>query len=328
MGANRGTAWPAVAGGARPAWSGLEGPKAPGTDRPAPPQTLALVDRRREGGEASGRQEGFVERRVLPDRRRAARGEAQPTETEPIAALAHELRAPLATFQATLEVLGEYPTLSPDDVRQLVRRLQRGVCWMNGLVENLTTWAEVRDGRLILRRAPLAGCDWIEPALALAQPILDRKGQRVRLSCPTPEPVIDGDALHLGQALVNLLLNAARYGAVGDVIDVVVTVEADCVRVRVTDHGPGIPAEEQGRIFARYVRGVGAERAVAEGQGLGLHIVRTLVALHHGAVGVESTPGHGASFWFTLPRLADPQVAARIVDGTPRWERDVEGLAG
>jgi two-component system phosphate regulon sensor histidine kinase PhoR len=103
--------------------------------------------------------------------------------------------------------------------------------------------------------------------------------------------------------LVNLLTNAGRYGARADVIDLTVTVERGQVWIRVIDHGEGISADSLERIFERYVRGDGAERAALDGQGLGLHIVRGLVELHGGAVGVESVPGSGATFWFSLPVL-------------------------
>jgi signal transduction histidine kinase len=122
--------------------------------------------------------------------------------------------------------------------------------------------------------------------------------------------------------LVNLLTNAGRYGARADVIDLTVTVEHGQVWIRVVDHGEGIPADRREQIFERYVRGNGAERAALEGQGLGLHIVRTLVGLHGGTVGVESIPGSGATFWFSLPipRAAQGGAeswATRLIEEAP-----------
>lgn len=242
-----------------------------------------------------------LRRRRKPD---AAPG-APAAQTEWIATIAHELRSPLTTLQATLELLVDSSDLDPEYVRELVRRLQGGVSWMNGLIENLATSAALADGRLVLRRTPAGVHEWIEPAVTLMEPILARRRQRLRLICPMPAPVVSGDTLRLGQVLVNLLSNACRYGAWGDVIDLTVTIEHGQASIRVTDHGEGVPVEKQEAVFGRFVRGDGAERAAAEGQGLGLHIVRQLVELHGGAVGVDSTPGRGATFWFSLPLSPD-----------------------
>ena len=244
---------------------------------------------------------------VAPKRRRTlnvapGRGDgSHDAGTELVATIAHELRSPLATLQVTLELLADFADLDPADVKELVGRLQRGVTWMNGLIDNLATWAAISDGRLALRRETVTVREWIDPAMILSEPILARRGQQVRLSCPAPAPVVSGDTLRLGQVLVNLLTNAGRYGAWADVIDLTVTVEHAHVWIRVTDHGGGIPPDYLERILERYVRGDGAERAALDGQGLGLHIVRRLVELHGGAVGVESVPGAGATFWFSLP---------------------------
>jgi signal transduction histidine kinase len=119
--------------------------------------------------------------------------------------------------------------------------------------------------------------------------------------CPRPAPCVLADPDWLGQVLVNLIGNASSYSPPGAEIAVVVAPLPGAVEVRIRDQGPGIPRCEQGRIFRPYVRGRSGREARASGLGLGLHIVRTLVHLHGGTVGVRSTPGKGASFWFRLP---------------------------
>ena len=105
--------------------------------------------------------------------------------------------------------------------------------------------------------------------------------------------------------LVNLLMNASKYGGDERTIEVGAEPVGEWVRVRVKDQGPGIPVDEQERIFGCYERGVAAQQTGNGGLGLGLHIVKTLVELHDGQVGVTSAPNAGATFWFTLPRVAD-----------------------
>ncbi len=173
---------------------------------------------------------------------------------------------------------------------------------MNGLVENLDTWSAIRDNRLTICQELSSVLSWIEPAIAVTQTLLERRSQRTRLICPTPAPLVLGDAHRLGQVIANLLTNASRYSDWDEEIHITVACDAEWVRVTVRDHGPGIALNDQCLVFNRYERGVGAAAAAAEGRGLGLHIVRRIVELHGGSVGLDSVPGRGAAFWFTLPR--------------------------
>ncbi len=221
--------------------------------------------------------------------------------TEAIATVAHDLRTPLSALHTTLDLLEDFSTLSQDEIIDLLFRLKRGVAWMNGLVDNLATWSAVEEGRLTLRRRTVTVLECVDAAVEMVRPILDRRGQQLQVTCPVQPLVIYVDPLRLGQVLVNLITNASTYSHHGDVIDVTVSVVKGEIRVVVTDNGPGMSSGEQQQVFGRARRGErGAERR-PEGQGLGLHIVRTLVELHDGEVGVHSTPGQGSSFWFTLP---------------------------
>jgi hypothetical protein len=216
--------------------------------------------------------------------------------------LGHELRTPLSTLRATLELLAELPAVEADaDGRELLPRLERSVRWLERLVDNLTTAARARGGHLPLRRAPVALDAALAGAVGLLQPLLERREQRVRVRCPAPAPWVAADPVWLGQVLVNLLANASAYSPLGAEITITVAATTGCVEVRVRDQGPGIPRCEQGRIFRPYARGRVGREARVGGLGLGLHIVRTLVHLHGGTAGVRSVPGQGATFWFRLP---------------------------
>lgn len=223
---------------------------------------------------------------------------------EAIAAFAHEIRTPLATINATLELLTDTRSLEADSMRQLVARLQRGVTWITNLVENLNAWAAMREGRLMLSRAETDVREWVEQAVALVQPLLERRGQAVLLACPKPSPRVFGDAFRLSQVVVNLLTNASRYGASEDTIAVTVIDAGETVEVRVSDHGPGIPEHERDLIFAPGQRGSGAAERACDGQGLGLAIVAGIVNLHGGTVGIDSAVGRGTTVWVRLPTLA------------------------
>jgi signal transduction histidine kinase len=257
----------------------------------------------------------------------ASPGDAERWDADALATLMHELRTPLATMHATLELLDQLGAGGDEDAGYLVSRLRHSVEWMTGLVDNASTWAALEAGQLALRRTPVAVLDCLQSAARLTQPLLERRGQRVRLACPEPAPLVHGDPIRLGQVVANLLTNASRYGPWGATIDLVAAVERGRVRVRVTDQGPGLPEAEQAAIFGRYVRGRVTRPPGAAGQGLGLHIVQALVALHGGEAGVTSVVGQGASFWFSLPLLEEhhAEPAARTMVEEARAYGGMEG---
>lgn len=240
-------------------------------------------------------------RRTAPTDRGEVARPASTSTVQVVGVLAHELRAPVATLHAGLEVLSDYPDLDSDEVRRLVSRLQRGVAWLDCLIENLTTWSAIETGHLALRKGEGSVLAWVEPAIDLVQPLLARRGQRVRLACAVPPPVLRADSVRLGQVVVNLLINAGKYGVEND--EVVLTVEAVAtgVRISVTDHGLGIPLAEQEAIFRPHTFGTASSNSGIAGHGLGLSIVKAIVEAHGGTVGVTSAPGAGATFWFTIP---------------------------
>jgi len=129
---------------------------------------------------------------------------------------------------------------------------------------------------------------------------------------------VRADPIWLGQVLLNLLTNASAYSPPESTIAVTVAAQHGWVEVQVQDQGPGIPPGEQAHIFSPYVRGRAGRQARCTGLGLGLHIVQTLVRLHGGTVGVRSTPGEGACFWFRLPALGLGPAPRQLACG-PIW---------
>jgi signal transduction histidine kinase len=224
---------------------------------------------------------------------------------ELLAILAHELRAPLAVIRATVELLDEPPEPDGPTAAELAERLARSVGWLEGLVENLTLWALIEDGQLPLTTRLLPIGTVVDDAVALVAPLLERKGQRVRVECDGPGPVVAADRQRLGRALVNLLANGAAYGPPGEEIVVGVRTGPGWAEVRVVDHGPGVPPGERRRIWQRYARGRAARAGGAPGLGLGLHVVRELVLRHGGQVGVGQGSTGGAAFWIRLPLPPD-----------------------
>ena len=217
-----------------------------------------------------------------------------------LATIAHEFRTPIASLRATVEALvADRESLTGEQAAEMLGRLQRGTVWLQGFVENFLSSASLDAQQLRLRRRPVPLSECIEQVLPMVEPLLARRGQRVDVR-GSAETAVDGDPYRLAQVLLNLLMNASKYSVPHDAIELEATTERGTARIRVADHGPGIPEAERELIFVRYARGTrGADTSA--GLGLGLTIARALVELHGGQMWAEETPGGGASFYVTLP---------------------------
>jgi signal transduction histidine kinase len=246
------------------------------------PTALTRAERgRKEGGRASA---------VLS--RRSA--------TALLAAVAHEMRAPLTSMVMTTEMLADAAP-DGDTPREAVARLRRGALWLRHLVDNLSISSLTEAGPIRLRCRYVPVLEAVAEVIELARPLLDSKQQRVHLHGDR-RLVAYADPDRLDQILLNLLTNASKYSVEGDVLDVAVGRTRGRVTVEIADHGPGIAPAEGARVFEPYVRGAAA--GSAGGLGLGLSIVRTLVDAHGGDVRVRETAGGGATFLVSLPRRA------------------------
>jgi signal transduction histidine kinase len=218
-----------------------------------------------------------------------------------LATVAHEIRNPLANLRLSLDMLvSEFDELPAEKALALVQRVHRNVAWLNDLTGNLTSVAALEAGELSVSATSVDLRACVQEGIELVEGLLAQRHQCVRVYTAALQPTVRGDPARVTQVIANLLSNASRYSVDGDTIEIHLTASAQHVRVRVTDHGPGIAPEDQRRIFRAWVRGSSAELP-GGGLGLGLSIVQNLVQRLGGRVGVESTLGQGATFWFTLP---------------------------
>jgi signal transduction histidine kinase len=132
-------------------------------------------------------------------------------------------------------------------------------------------------------------------------PLVKNKEQVIELDMPEVLDPVELDRHRMEQVLTNLISNAHRFAAKGGHIGVTLTSENDHLKLTVTDDGPGIPPDEQERIFDKFY--VVTDGRGLAGVGLGLYIARQLVELHQGRIWVESEPGQGSSFHITIPRI-------------------------
>jgi signal transduction histidine kinase len=224
----------------------------------------------------------------------------------------------LAATAMPFPAVGERPAGPLDEVLNAVERASHAVERMGRLVNRLFDVAQAQSGTLELE--PVA-CDLA--ALVREQVEIQRlvvSDRTVRLDLPTKRPVcVTADGDRLGQVLTNYLTNALKYSPPDQPVDVSLEVKANQTRVAVHDEGPGLPPEEQKRVWEPFHRapGIVVQSAGGESLGMGLHICKTIIEAHGGTVGVESMVGKGSTFWFTLPLALHDEATGEISATTP-----------
>ncbi|WP_437631162.1 ATP-binding protein [Sorangium sp. So ce854] len=219
-----------------------------------------------------------------------------------LAIVSHDLRNPLSAVIAGAEALRRDAT---DRVRNLAGTIQRAGRGMERLISDLLDAARLDDGHLAVESSACAARSLIADALEAFE--LQIAAKELSLSSDVRG---DAEALcdraRIGQVLSNLIGNAVKFTPRGGSIGVRVQADGGHVLFAVSDSGPGIPPEQIPHLFERFWQGTAAAR---QGTGLGLYIARGIVDLHGGRIWAESSPGHGSTFLFTLPRA--PPAGAR-----------------
>jgi signal transduction histidine kinase/CheY-like chemotaxis protein len=234
--------------------------------------------------------------------------EADHRKTEFLALLSHELRNCLAPINNGLRVLERTP---PDgrDFERTREIVHRQVEHVTSLVDDLLDVARINSGKLAVERSRLDGAAVVRRACEDARPMFEEVG--VELEWTADEPLwLDADETRLAQIVRNLLGNALKFTPARGAVTVAVRGRGGALELAVRDTGAGIEPEHLERIFEPYVQAPGAGHG--GGMGLGLALVRTLAALHGGAVSVRSDgAGKGAEFTVTLPLAPAPAASPR-----------------
>lgn len=217
-----------------------------------------------------------------------------------VEAASHDLRTPLTAVISFLELLDAETDLT-DGQRGLLDATSRNAQRLLTRVTNLITIAQLDAGTLRLDRRHTVLDDVVRAAVdALAVGIADR-GLQVVVTHQSSAPVVDVDAEHLTRALTNLVDNAVKFSPEGGRIHISTRDTGAGVEVRVSDDGPGIPVGELDGLFQRFYRSSTTD-GVVSGTGLGLAITAGIVEAHGGNISAASTPGHGTTVRFTVPR--------------------------
>ncbi len=216
---------------------------------------------------------------------------------ELIANVSHDLRTPLTLIAGYGEMMRDIPgENTPENVQIIIDEAQR----LTGLVNDMLDLGKLQAGAQTLSAAPLSLTAMVREELLRYQRLVEREGYTI-LFAPGEEAIVDGDRSKLSQVVYNLIGNAVNHTGADKKVLVEQEVREGWVTLSVLDSGPGIPPEELPYVWDRYYKVDKTHKRAAIGTGLGLSIVRGVVELHHGRCGVESTPGQGSRFWFSLP---------------------------
>ncbi|ABU57597.1 sensor histidine kinase [Roseiflexus castenholzii] len=250
--------------------------------------------------------------------------EAEQARRRLLADIAHELRTPLSVIQGNLRaLLDDVFPLEKDEIATIYDE----TLLLSRLVADLRELTLAEAGQLRLDLAPVDVAGVVAQSMALFTAQALEKQVTLHTECEPDLPPVLADADRIAQALNNLLSNALRYTPEGGTVRIIASrarqsvctvPETDMICIRVIDTGPGIPAADLPRVFDRFWRADRGRARAHGGTGLGLAIARQLVLAHGGAMGVESEPGKGACFWFTLPVTPAP-VTFQPRDASYSW---------
>jgi len=246
--------------------------------------------------------------------------EADRRKDEFLATLAHELRNPLAPIVTGLELLKR-----ADDANiagETRATMERQVRHMVRLIDDLLDMSRISRGKLQLKRSVADFGEVAKSAVEAVRPLLDELEHRLALSLPDRRTLIDADSHRLAQVISNLLTNAARYTPRGGRIRLAALVLDRELEIQVSDTGIGIAPELQQRIFEMFAQVDPAVHGSGGGLGIGLALVRSLVELHGGTVGVHSGgENQGSCFVVRLPIVVAPRDLPRPVAEHPARRR-------
>jgi PAS domain S-box-containing protein len=213
--------------------------------------------------------------------------------------VSHDLRNPISAIAMCASALQGSAPMSSEKRESLLLTITQSTQWMNRLIQDLLDVTSIEAGRLSLERDRTAVPTLVAGAVRMFE--VEASHRNIQLACHVDEnlPLVTADGSRIIQVLGNLLGNALKFTPDGGRITVRAEAQDRDVVIAVSDTGAGIPPEDQSRVFDRYWHA--RRTAKKRGTGLGLSIAKGIVQAHGGRIWLESVPGHGSTFSFSIP---------------------------
>jgi two-component system, NarL family, sensor histidine kinase BarA len=229
--------------------------------------------------------------------------EANQMKNDFLANVSHELRTPLNSILGFADLLRTAPSVTgdPKTSRYVGNIVNSGTSLLE-LINDLLDIAKIESGKMEAKPSDLVVSDLFEGLISLLKPLCEKKKLTIVAQTSPDVPIVRTDPARLQQVLYNLLSNAIKFSPERASIDLIAArLNEDQIRICVVDRGPGIDLKHQKIIFEKFRQVDSGVTRQHGGTGLGLSISRELMRLLGGSIGVDSVPGHGATFWCILP---------------------------
>jgi signal transduction histidine kinase len=234
--------------------------------------------------------------------------EASQHKSQFLANMSHELRTPLNAILGYTELMADGAYGEPSEkMMGVLKRLESNGRHLLGLINDVLDLSKIEAGQLVLELSDYTVQDIAQTVRSTLEPLAADKKLAFKVEMPSELPPGRGDGRRLTQVLINLVGNAIKFTDTGEVA---IKAEANngTFHVSVRDTGPGISAADQTKLFQEFQQADNAITKKKGGTGLGLAISKRIVEMHGGKIWVESQPGQGSTFAFTLPVVVERQV--------------------
>ncbi len=237
--------------------------------------------------------------------------EASRHKSQFLANMSHELRTPLNAILGYTElILDSIYGDVPAKIRDVLERLEKSGRHLLGLINDVLDLSKIEAGQLTLTLSDYSMTEVVQTVCTAVESLAAEKRLALKVTVSPDLPRGHGDDRRLVQVLLNLAGNAIKFTEVGEV-RVEVRTSNGAFLVSVSDTGPGIAPADQEKIFEEFQQADSSSTRTKGGAGLGLAIAKRIIEMHGGRIGVDSSPGKGSTFWFTVPvRVERPREAA------------------
>jgi PAS domain S-box-containing protein len=213
----------------------------------------------------------------------------------------HELKSPITAMNGYLQLVKRRCGDGSEDLNKVIRRMDVQLHKMQSIVSAMLDNTKINSCEVQYNYESFDLNYCIRETVDAIK--INNDSHEVTCSFESPKRLVTADEEKIGRVLTNLITNAIKYSPDGKAVELATSIDSGYVKVTITDHGIGIAKEKQAHLFERFYRVDNLSKQMP-GLGLGLFIASDIIHHHEGAIGVESIPGDGSSFWFTLP-LAD-----------------------